>query len=240
MAEVKISELTSATTPLAGTEVVPIVQGGVTKKVSVSEIGGGGGTEWGAITGDLFNQTDLQAQLDSKQDYLFSGTNIKTISQTSILGSGNLQLSKTVALNTTLTSIPSVAAETLIASALIPANTLQSASVLNLIVKAGNVGSGASATIKIYLNTSNSLTGATLIGTGSTTSGVGTFERNMLVNNTILYTMNVTSVSNLDFNGFAQSSITINRANTYYLICSISNSSPSTSNIYGIKLTENA
>jgi hypothetical protein len=40
MAEVKISELTSATTPLAGTETVPIVQGGVTKKVSVSNFGG--------------------------------------------------------------------------------------------------------------------------------------------------------------------------------------------------------
>jgi hypothetical protein len=43
MANVKISELPSATTPLAGTETVPIVQGGVTKKVAVSEIGGGGG-----------------------------------------------------------------------------------------------------------------------------------------------------------------------------------------------------
>jgi len=40
MAEVKISELTSATTPLAGTETVPIVQGGVTKKVAVSNFGG--------------------------------------------------------------------------------------------------------------------------------------------------------------------------------------------------------
>lgn len=44
MAEVKISDLTSATTPLAGTEVVPIVQGGVTKKVAVSNFGGSGTT----------------------------------------------------------------------------------------------------------------------------------------------------------------------------------------------------
>lgn len=40
MAEVKISALTSATTPLEGTEVVPIVQGGVTKKVAFSEFAG--------------------------------------------------------------------------------------------------------------------------------------------------------------------------------------------------------
>lgn len=39
MANTKISNLPAATTPLAGTEVVPIVQGGVTKQVSVDVIG---------------------------------------------------------------------------------------------------------------------------------------------------------------------------------------------------------
>lgn len=39
MANVKISELGSATTPLAGTELIEIVQGGVNKKVAVSNIG---------------------------------------------------------------------------------------------------------------------------------------------------------------------------------------------------------
>jgi len=42
MANTTISGLPAATTPLAGTEVVPIVQGGVTKKVAVSSIGGSG------------------------------------------------------------------------------------------------------------------------------------------------------------------------------------------------------
>jgi len=36
MADKKISQLTGATTPLAGTEELPLVQGGVTKKVAVS------------------------------------------------------------------------------------------------------------------------------------------------------------------------------------------------------------
>jgi hypothetical protein len=40
MANKKISELTSATLPLAGTEEVAIVQGGETKKVAASEFGG--------------------------------------------------------------------------------------------------------------------------------------------------------------------------------------------------------
>jgi hypothetical protein len=41
MADKKISALTSATTPLAGTEVLPIVQGGATVKVAVSDLTAG-------------------------------------------------------------------------------------------------------------------------------------------------------------------------------------------------------
>lgn len=47
-------------------------------------------TAWGSITGILSNQTDLQATLNAKQATLVSGTNIKTINGSSILGSGNL------------------------------------------------------------------------------------------------------------------------------------------------------
>lgn len=41
MADLKISQLTSATTPLAGTEVLPIVQGGTTDQVSVANLTAG-------------------------------------------------------------------------------------------------------------------------------------------------------------------------------------------------------
>lgn len=41
MADKKISALTGATTPLAGTEVLPIVQGGATVKVAVSDLTAG-------------------------------------------------------------------------------------------------------------------------------------------------------------------------------------------------------
>ena len=43
MANSKISALTSATTPLVGTETLPIVQGGVTVKTTVADITNGGG-----------------------------------------------------------------------------------------------------------------------------------------------------------------------------------------------------
>ena len=59
MANTKISALTAATTPLAGTEVLPIVQSGATKQVSVSNLTGGlstvpvskGGTGATTLTG---------------------------------------------------------------------------------------------------------------------------------------------------------------------------------------------
>ena len=57
--------------------------------------GGGpsGNATWGAITGTLSNQTDLQSALDDKQATLVSGTNIKTINGSSVLGAGDLVVS---------------------------------------------------------------------------------------------------------------------------------------------------
>lgn len=55
MADLKISQLTSATTPLAGTEVLPIVQGGTTKQVSVDNL-----TKGRTVNGASFD-TDVAA-----------------------------------------------------------------------------------------------------------------------------------------------------------------------------------
>lgn len=49
---------------------------------------------WGSITGTLSDQTDLQSALNAKQDTLSSGTNIKTLEGQSLLGSGNIDLTK--------------------------------------------------------------------------------------------------------------------------------------------------
>lgn len=80
----------------------------------------GGSAVWGGITGTLSSQTDLQTalngkaasshshsisdvtglqtQIDSKQATLVSGTNIKTVNGSSLLGSGNLAVSAVVSL----------------------------------------------------------------------------------------------------------------------------------------------
>lgn len=63
--------------------------------------------EWGDITGDIQDQTDLQQELNTKQGTLESGVNIKTINNISILGSGNLEVT-----NVTYTYEQGVASDT--------------------------------------------------------------------------------------------------------------------------------
>lgn len=60
MADKKISQLTAATA-LAGTEVLPVVQGGTTKKATVDQIlapAAGKGIDFSANGGDVLNQYD--------------------------------------------------------------------------------------------------------------------------------------------------------------------------------------
>ena len=52
---------------------------------------------WGSVTGTLSAQTDLQSALDAKQATLVSGTNIKTLNGSTILGSGDLVISASAA-----------------------------------------------------------------------------------------------------------------------------------------------
>ena len=66
--------------------------------------GGGGGASWGSINGTLSNQTDLNTALSAKQNTLVSGTSIKTINSTSLLGSGDVAVQPTLTLTTTGTS----------------------------------------------------------------------------------------------------------------------------------------
>jgi hypothetical protein len=66
---------------------------------------GGSGGVWGSITGTLSTQTDLQSALDAKQDDLISGTNIKTINSTSLLGSGDITVQPTLVSATNIKTV---------------------------------------------------------------------------------------------------------------------------------------
>ena len=58
-----------------------------------NQVFSGGSSAWGAITGTLSDQTDLSSALNTKQATLVSATNIKTINSTSLLGSGDIEIS---------------------------------------------------------------------------------------------------------------------------------------------------
>lgn len=101
MANVKISQLTPKGANLAATDLLEISEfngsGYETKSITGQEIidaASGGGAAWGSITGTLSSQTDLNTALSGKQATLVSGTNIKTLEGQSLLGSGNIDLTK--------------------------------------------------------------------------------------------------------------------------------------------------
>jgi hypothetical protein len=81
MADKKISQLTAATTPLAGTEVLPIVQGGSTVKVPVSDLTAGRAVSvlsatlsGGTVNGVLYLNASKVATSGSA--LVFDGTNL--------------------------------------------------------------------------------------------------------------------------------------------------------------------
>ncbi len=61
---------------------------------SIIDIGKQG--EWGSITGVLSSQSDLNSTLAGKQETLVSGTNIKTINGSTLLGSGDITVTAMV------------------------------------------------------------------------------------------------------------------------------------------------
>lgn len=71
MALKRISDMTAATLPLAGTELIELeLATGEARNCTtqdIADLAGVGSVAWGAITGTLSAQTDLQTVLDAKQ-----------------------------------------------------------------------------------------------------------------------------------------------------------------------------
>jgi hypothetical protein len=114
---------------------------------------------------------------NSKQDALVSGTNIKTVNGNSLVGSGNLTIGPRLMGYSGILGTPTTGtAVTICHSLLIPANTLNSNNILQVVFRmyrqSGNVGQMYG---RIYFNTTNSLTGATLI------SGIFSFNAGQFI-----------------------------------------------------------
>jgi hypothetical protein len=183
----------------------------------------GGSATWGGITGTLSSQTDLQTALNAKQATLVSGTNIKTVNGNSLVGSGNVTIGPKLLGYSGILGTPTTGgAVTICHSLLIPANTFNSNNILQLVFRmyrqSGNLGQMYG---RIYSNTTNSLTGATLISSIYTMNGggvgfLGYCERNYSYDGTSLRTMVGTTQSEYTVGNIQTT--TFNRTSNQYIL----------------------
>jgi hypothetical protein len=235
---IKISELTPKSAPLADTDLLEIAEetmgGFESKSITGHEILATArtGMQPELVSGTSIktvNSTSLLGSGDvAVQSTLVSGTNIKTVNSTSLLGSGNIAISSNPK---TLASVNGVAvvgtANQISASVLIPSGTLVTNNTIfirDLIVKTtGTVTS----TPRLYINTTNSLTGATLIGTAgymtSVTQYSQQFWRNFFFDGTNIYVYSSGTNISSDLTSGAITLVPLNPVNDYYLIFAIQN-----------------
>lgn len=168
------------------------------------------------------------------QPTLVSGTNIKTVNDTSLVGSGNI----TIQTNPSTIGTANGNAITgttiqLSASVLIPAGTLVENNTIYIKAFINKTAGVSITTPRYYINTANTLTGATLLGSGSgmnTTQYFQRFERNIFFDGTNL---NSFSSGTSSSNDYSLSAITLTAFNPLvdnYLIFAISNGTTSPDN----------
>jgi len=157
------------------------------------------------------------------QPILVSGTNIKTVNGNSLVGSGNVTIGpKLLGYSGILGTPTTLNTVTICHSLLIPANTFSLNNILQLVFRmyrqSGNLGQLYG---RIYSNTTNTLTGATLISNIYTMNGGGTAylgycERNYSYDGTSLRTMVGTTQS--EYTVGAIQTTTFNRTSNQYIL----------------------
>lgn len=170
---------------------------------------------------------------NGKQNALVSGTNIKTINSTSLLGSGDISINGNPSMGiVTGTNVTGVTALTKSATITIPANTISALSLLEIEARAIRVAvTTGTIGFQMYINTSDSLTGATLLGAFLTLSNTNWFSqarRSLLINPSTnnLQCINAGATVADDFvNTGTLTSLTYDETQTYYLIFAVQPSS---------------
>ena len=112
-------------------------------------------------------------------------------------------------------------ANTISASILIPANTLVATKVLQLRAQVRKVGGSGTANIRFYINTTNSLVGATQIAQAQNMTGAGQMQRvqrDFYITISSLQCYLPTNPIATDVSSGAMTNVTYTLANAYYLI----------------------
>jgi hypothetical protein len=188
MADKKISQLTAKGAALAATDLIEI-----------AEDNGAGGYVTKSVTGANV--------VSGLQPTLVSATNIKTINSTTLLGSGNLVVAggqKVPAVSNTIGTTITGLTNAISDSFLLPANTFSSNCQIELQWYSSRiVGVTGSVQGLVYINSTNSLTGATLLATGFTLSNSGisniTCRRTIAVRSNLGTLMSTINPASSDF-----------------------------------------
>jgi hypothetical protein len=118
-------------------------------------------------------------------------------------------------------------ANTISASILIPGNTLVATKVLQLRAQVRKISGTGTSNIRFYINTTNSLVGATQIGQAQNMTGAGQMQRvgrDFYVDTNFLLCYLPTNPIATDLSSGAVVSILYTLANPYYLIAAVQNS----------------
>lgn len=183
----------------------------------------------------LFDQA-VAAGRAGKQDTLVSGTNIKTINGASVLGEGDLTVTGS-GNPTTISSVTGIGVNglnnTTSATVLIPANSIATNNTIYIkaYIDRTVVSGSGSTTFRFYINTTNSLTGATFLGSGAamaTTVRFQRFERNIFVDAFNLNCFNTGTSASNDYSISALSPIPFNKTVDNYLIFTVQHSASAT------------
>lgn len=177
-----------------------------------------------ALTRGALSTTDWST-FNNKQATLVSGSNIKTVNGNSLLGAGDVSLNPKYLGHSASTGSLSVSTAVTISKALrIPANTLTTDTLLEIqwrmIRVTGNTGQVHT---RLYINTSNSMTGATLISGISTLNGGGV-QQAIKCDKTITCRTNGFSWMNSgasEFTGVGLNAYNLNRTVDQYLLFTV-------------------
>jgi len=170
---------------------------------------------------------------NGKQDTLVSGTNIKTVNGNSLVGSGDIATNPYTLANINGNNLTGNTNQ-ISASYRIAGGTLATDNTLYIKALLTKTVGSSTSTPRIYINTSNTLTGATLLSTALPMTGTAYYqrvERHYYFNGTALNGLASNSGASSDATSNAITLTLFNAAIDYYIIFAIQNSSTTPDNL---------
>jgi hypothetical protein len=174
----------------------------------------------------------------AKQDALVSGTNIKTINSTSLLGSGNISIAA-MGVYKILTdgAASSGTANTFSQSVLVPGNSVVLGNVVEFKMRARKTGAAGLYTIRLYANTTNNLSGspillATFVATSANAIGMQMIRTAAIKNATTNTEMALSTATNAaDYGNTSFVSNSVDWTTDKYIIGAVQNVSAGDSSL---------